>query len=94
MFVLAQVSWEKYKRALKLCCFNTTVVGFTFNVVTAPLLEWRGCEVGYQLPSFATTLWHLFCYMIIEEIGFYYGHRSVLVAPFLGMWKDSHGSDY
>ena len=76
---IPQVSWEKYKKALKLCFFNTTVVGFTFNVITAPLLEWRGCEVGYQLPSFATTLWHLFCYLVIEEIGFYYGHRSVQI---------------
>lgn len=78
-----QVSWTKYKRALKLCCFNTTVVGFSFNVVTAPLLEWRGCGVGYQLPSFATTLWHLFCFLVIEEIGFYYGHRSV---PYFREW--------
>ncbi len=73
--MIVQVSWVKYKKALKVCVFNTTVVGGTFNVLTSPLMEWRGCEVGYQLPSLPTTLWHLFCYLVIEEIGFYYGHR-------------------
>lgn len=69
------VSWEKYKTAVKLCVFNMTVVGFMFNLVTYPLLVWRGCDTGYELPSFTTTIWHAFCFIVIEEIGFYYGHR-------------------
>ena len=70
-----QVSWTKYKKALKLCGFNITVVSVLFNIVTWPVMEWRGCEAGYDLPSFTTTVWHLFCFIVVEEIGFYYGHR-------------------
>lgn len=69
------MSWVKYKRALLLCGFNVTVVGMFFNLAMYPLMEWRGCVAGYQLPSFTTTVWHLFCYIVVEEIGFYYGHR-------------------
>lgn len=77
------MSWVKYKKALKLSGFNATVMGIIFNSVTWPLMEWRGCETGYNLPSFATTVWHLFCFIVVEEIFFYYGHRSALYVVFL-----------
>lgn len=80
---------------MKLCGFNITVIGFLFNLVTWPMMEWRGCEVGYNLPSFATTVWHLFCYIVVEEVGFYYGHRlaftmTILLALF-GPIRDVFG---
>ena len=73
-----QVNWEKYKKALWRCVFNSVVVGLTFNLVTYPLAVWRGMDAGYELPSFTTTVWHFFGYIVIEEIGFYYSHRCVL----------------
>jgi len=69
------VNWQRYKKALILSVFNTVVVGVFFNVVTYPLMVVRGMPCGYALPSFATTVWHLFCYIVVEEIGFYYFHR-------------------
>ena len=54
---------------------NIFVVGPLFNVVVYPLTVWRGNECGYELPSFLVTVWHLFCYIVVEEIGFYYFHR-------------------
>ena len=39
------------------------------------LLRMKGDECGYTLPTFTTTVWHLFMYILFEEIGFYYSHR-------------------
>jgi sterol desaturase/sphingolipid hydroxylase (fatty acid hydroxylase superfamily) len=74
-----QVSWKKYKKALKLIALNVFVVGPLYNVVVYPLTVWRGNECGYELPSFLVTVWHLFCYIVVEEIGFYYFHRYTLI---------------
>ena len=70
-----QVSWKKYKKAIKLIALNIFVVGPLYNVVVYPLTVWRGNECGYELPSFLVTVWHLFCFIVVEEIGFYYCHR-------------------
>ena len=70
-----QVNWKRYKKALLLCGINITVVSFSFNMVSYPLMVLRGNPCGYTLPSFAMTLWHLFCFIVVEEIGFYYTHR-------------------
>ena len=67
----------RYKNALKLIAFNLFFVGPLFNLVSYPLIVWRGIECGYELPSFLTTIWHLFCFAAVEEIGFYYFHRLV-----------------
>ena len=77
-FSFLQVNWEKYKKALKLCCLNVFLVGPLFNVVMYPLNQWRGNECNCELPSFATTVWHLFGFIVVEEIGFYYIHRFEL----------------
>jgi len=69
------VNWEKYKKALWLCLFNSLFTVTLFNLATYPLGVWRGMDAGYELPSFATTVWHLFGYIVVEEIGFYYLHR-------------------
>ena len=71
------VSWKKYKKSLKWIALNIFVVGPAFNVVVYPLTVWRGNECGLELPSFLTTVWHFFCYIVVEEIGFYYWHRYV-----------------
>ena len=75
MCMYIQVSWKKYKKAIKLIALNIFVVGPLYNVVTYPLTVWRGNECGYELPSFLVTVWHLFCFIVVEEIGFYYCHR-------------------
>jgi len=71
------VNWEKYKKCLRRVLFNVFVVGIFFNLTMYPLalLRMKGDECGYTLPTFTTTVWHLFMYILFEEIGFYYSHR-------------------
>ena len=69
------MNWGKYKSALKLIAFNLLVIGPLFNLAVYPLMEWRGVDCGYKLPSLITTAWHLFCFILVEEVGFYYSHR-------------------
>lgn len=64
-----------YKKALRRVLFNVFVVGFLFNLAQYPAIKLRGNDCGYTLPTFTTTIWHLFIYIIVEEIGFYYTHR-------------------
>ena len=75
MITPLQVNWKKYKSAMKLIALNLFVVAPLFNLTVYPLIVWRGVECGYELPSFLTMVWHLFCCAAVEEIGFYYCHR-------------------
>lgn len=69
------MDWRKYKSALRLIAFNLLVVGPLYNLMVYPLVVWREMDCGYELPSCSTTVWHLFCCALVEEIGFYYFHR-------------------
>lgn len=70
-----KVNWKMYKKALRRVLFNAFVIGFLFNLAQYPAIKLRGNDCGYTLPTFTTTIWHLFIYIIVEEIGFYYTHR-------------------
>ena len=72
-----QVNWETYKKAVKVSMFNAIVVSAIFQHITYPLVVWRDLDYGLVLPSFTTTLWHLFIFMIVVEVGFYYSHRYI-----------------
>ena len=78
-FVFLQINWEVYKKTLRRTVFNALVTSLFFQLSIHPLVRWRGIDCGYELPSFPTALWHLFLYLIIVEIGFYYTHRSELI---------------
>ncbi|XP_064383184.1 fatty acid hydroxylase domain-containing protein 2-like [Halichondria panicea] len=69
------VDWKKYKKALWRCTFNSIVVGSIYQLVTYPIAVWRGVDAGYELPTFATTVFHFIGFLVFEEIGFYYSHR-------------------
>ena len=84
-----QVNWEKYKKALKLVAFNTFVIGPFFNLITYPLVYWRGNQCGYELPTFAATIFHFFMFLVVEEVLFYYAHRWVCHP--LGGWVGGVG---
>ena len=70
-----KVNWKMYKKGLRRVLFNMFVVGLLFNLAQYPVIKLRGNDCGYTLPTFTTTIWHLFVYIIVEEIGFYYTHR-------------------
>ena len=78
-----QVNWEKYKKAVRRVAFNMIVVSLCSVLSTYPLYVWRGSQCGYELPSFPTTIWHLFVYIITHEIIFYYSHRYRFVGALI-----------
>ena len=59
--------------------FNQTVIGIPFIYLSYLVMEWRGCDFGPVLPSFHWTLYEIAICTLVEEVVFYYGHRSVLV---------------
>ena len=60
---------------MKLIALNLFIVAPLFNLAVYPLTVRRGVECGYELPSFLTMVWQLFCCVAVEEISFYYCHR-------------------
>jgi methylsterol monooxygenase len=66
---------DKYMKTVKLTALNVVLITPLFNVVTYPLVAWRGMPCGYELPSFWTAICHLAAFAIVEEFGFYYSHR-------------------
>ena len=71
------MNWQKYKKAIYVVFFNAIFVGGIFNLCTYPLAKWFGMTYGYTLPSFTTAVCHFLVFLVVEEIGFYYSHRSV-----------------
>ena len=78
-FLFLQINWEVYKKTLRRTLFNSLVTSLFFQLSIYPFVRWRGIDCGYELPSFPTVLWHLFLYLVIVEIGFYYTHRYELI---------------
>ena len=78
-FLFLQINWEVYKKTLRRTLFNSLVTSLFFQLSIYPFVHWRGIDCGYELPSFPTVLWHLFLYLVIVEIGFYYTHRYELI---------------
>ncbi|XP_022342671.2 fatty acid hydroxylase domain-containing protein 2-like [Crassostrea virginica] len=61
---------------------NSTVVLLPGAVVFYFLLRWRGADLSFTPPSLPTFLFQMSGFVLIEEIGFYYGHR-LLHTPYL-----------
>ncbi|KAG0199380.1 Chromosome 5 4, partial [Mortierella sp. GBA30] len=68
-------TWEWYTKALWVVLQNQFLVGVPTGLVLYKLMEWRGNSIGMDLP----TVWDLakesIGFLVVEEIGFYYGHR-------------------
>ncbi|KAF9924893.1 Chromosome 5 4 [Modicella reniformis] len=68
-------TWEWYTRALWVVFQNQFLVGVPTGILMYKLMEWRGNPIGMELP----TIWDLakesIGFFVIEEFGFYYGHR-------------------
>ncbi|XP_065183782.1 fatty acid hydroxylase domain-containing protein 2-like [Sycon ciliatum] len=73
---------DRLKKCVAVAVFNLTVMGFIGNLVFYPLLLWRGCSAGYQLPAVSTGLIHLLVFLLAQEVFFYYTHR-LLHIPYL-----------
>ena len=57
---------------------NQFVIGISFTVLMYPAVVWRGCSVAPDaFPSLWRILWDILQCAVVEEVGFYYAHRSV-----------------
>ncbi|KAF9581738.1 hypothetical protein BGW38_001137 [Lunasporangiospora selenospora] len=68
-------TWDWYTDAFWVALQNQFLVGAPAGLLLYKALEWRGNPIGMELP----TIWDLaresIGFLIIEELGFYYGHR-------------------
>ncbi|GMT26096.1 hypothetical protein PFISCL1PPCAC_17393, partial [Pristionchus fissidentatus] len=67
-----KVAFPKWIRAFKLIGFNVLIVGGVAAYIYHSLGR---TDYGRELPSILTCLYHMACFTIMEEIGFYYSHR-------------------
>ncbi len=70
-----QVNRAKMARSLLWVTFNTLVVGYWFVRAAHPVMRWRGCGVGAELPSVGVVLRDGVVFMVLAEAWFYYTHR-------------------
>ncbi|GMH47341.1 hypothetical protein TrRE_jg435, partial [Triparma retinervis] len=57
------------------CLFNQVFVNGPLAYLTYSVTEKRMSAMPEDIPSFNTLITHLAAFAVIEEIGFYYGHR-------------------
>ncbi|RUP10412.1 LOW QUALITY PROTEIN: hypothetical protein BC936DRAFT_140024 [Jimgerdemannia flammicorona] len=68
-------SLEWYAKAAKSVLFNQIVVSAAWGAVFYKLAGWRGMQCDAPLPSVAIMVRDFLVFVVVEEIGFYYGHR-------------------
>ncbi|XP_072171105.1 fatty acid hydroxylase domain-containing protein 2-like [Diadema setosum] len=67
---------DKLLKAMATAFINQTVFNFPSLLMVDYLMRWRGCgHTVDELPTFSQFLIEFAVFTIIEEIGFYYGHR-------------------
>ena len=71
------MSREQLGRTVRLVLFNQIVVGIPVAMVVYVAMKWRGCSMlPDDLPAFHWALLELIICVLVEEICFYYSHRS------------------
>ena len=55
--------------------FNQLVMGAFTTWFTYHMMVWRGYDSSPTLPTFHWVLGEIALYVLLEEFGFYYGHR-------------------
>lgn len=73
---IVQVDPEKLRHALKNVIFNQIFISGPMVVAAYYLMSWRGNPCGPELPTFHWALMELAFFSLVEEIMFYYSHRS------------------
>lgn len=78
LYLSLQMDTWKYLKTLSLAWFNITAVTLTSNLVLYPLAKMRGIHFdGNSLPSLTEYVYYFVISLLLLEIYFYYGHRSV-----------------
>lgn len=76
MTVSGQVDAGRLRHAVKTVLFNQVCLSGPVVVLTYMLMKWRGDPCGPELPTFHWVLLELAVCGLMEEILFYYTHRS------------------
>ncbi|KAG0339625.1 hypothetical protein BG000_001713 [Podila horticola] len=66
---------EWYERALWVVLQNQFLVGVPTGLLMYYLIEWRGNPIGMEFPTIYDLAKESIGFLVIEELGFYYGHR-------------------
>jgi sterol desaturase/sphingolipid hydroxylase (fatty acid hydroxylase superfamily) len=70
------ITTEQQMKAIKVALFNQAFVNIPFALVTFYLFKWRGVQFDAEsFPTALNILRDFVVFAIVEEIGFYYGHR-------------------
>ncbi|KHJ87628.1 hypothetical protein OESDEN_12594 [Oesophagostomum dentatum] len=71
-----QISLSKYVESIKRILFNQLVIGTATLAVFHYPMKLTGVSFEKKLPDFHILLGHILFCVVVEEIGFYYTHRS------------------
>lgn len=78
LYLFLQMDTRKYLKTFSLAWFNIIVVTLTSNVLLYPLAKMRRIHFdGNSLPSLTEYVYYFVISLLLLEIYFYYGHRSV-----------------
>ena len=79
LYLFLQMDTWKYLKTMLLALFNITIVTLISNIILYPLAKMRGIHFdGNSLPSFTEHVYYFVISLLLLEIYFYYGHRSVI----------------
>jgi sterol desaturase/sphingolipid hydroxylase (fatty acid hydroxylase superfamily) len=84
------VSVADVVRCVQRVLFNQIVVSLPVILVASPALRWAGVHAGAAVPSVATILAHLACFVLVEEVFFYYTHRLLHAWRYASIHKIHH----
>ena len=70
-----QVDRTKLFQSILWVLFNTVFLARVFIKAIYPVMVWRGCTFGRELPSVLKVIMDFIVFIITEEAMFYYSHR-------------------
>lgn len=84
------VDMSKVKQTARCVLFNQAVVSTGWQLLMFPLMSWRGCSLEVPLPTFQYFLCEIVCFLLLEELGFYYIHRLFHTPSLYRLHKQHH----
>lgn len=69
------LDWALFVKGFKRVAFNFFILNSAVGYVTFPIFRYTSGSFDRPLPNLAEIICHLICFVLIEEVGFYYSHR-------------------